>query len=270
MSDKLIIGCGYLGRRVLAAWRSAGQRVFATTRRPEHFAELRQLGAEPILADVLDPKSLQTLPPVATVLYCIGLDRAAGVPMRTVYVDGLANVLAALPRPERFLYVSSTSVYGQADGTVDEDASTEPAEESGRVVLAAETLLRKQLPEAIVLRFAGIYGPGRLLSAAAIRAGEVLNRDPEKLLNLIHVEDGVRAVVAADERGRPGTLYNVSDGRPVTRRELYTMLAEGLGAPPPRFAPTTTEGGNKRIDNRRMRDELGVTPLPVSRERLIE
>ena len=63
--------------------------------------------------------------------------------MRRLYVDGLTNVLAALKRPpHRFLYITSTSVYGQADGgEVDESASTEPLEESGKVVLEADLTL---------------------------------------------------------------------------------------------------------------------------------
>src|SRR5256886_16983899 len=88
--------------------------------------------------------------------------------MRAVYVDGLRNVLSRLRAPRRFLYVSSTSVYGQRDGEeVDETSATEPVEESGRVVLEAESVLRSVCPEAVVLRFAGIYGPGRWLPERA-------------------------------------------------------------------------------------------------------
>ena len=84
--------------------------------------------------------------------------------MRAVYVEGLANVLRHVPRPGRFIYVSSSGVYGQSDGGwVDEDSAAEPCEDSGRIVLDAERLLQTALPEANILRFAGIYGPGRLL-----------------------------------------------------------------------------------------------------------
>jgi nucleoside-diphosphate-sugar epimerase len=203
---------------------------------------------------------LGALPSVSTVLYCVGLDRTTGDSMRTVYVDGLSNVLAALRRPVRFLYVSSTSVYGQLHSEeVDEGAVTEPCEESGRVVLEAEMLLRERLPAAIILRFAGIYGPGRLLSRAAIKSGAALARDPDRLLNLIHVEDGAQAIIAADERGSPGTVYNVSDGQPVTRREFYTSLARLVHAPPPQFTPSESNvGACRRIVNRKMLEELGV------------
>jgi nucleoside-diphosphate-sugar epimerase len=260
MVDKLIIGCGYLGRRVAAAWVAQGHRVFGTTRTTDGFDELRQLGVEPLQADVLDPKSLHSLPAVATVLHCVGLDRKAGVSRQSVYVDGLANVLDAIPLPKRFLYVSSTSVYGQTEGEeVDETAATEPVDEAGRVMLAAEQVLRQRLPDAVILRFTAIYGPGRLLRAQALKAGDVLPVDPESWLNLIHVEDGARAVVAAEERGKPGAIYNVSDGHPVRRGEFYTTLAARLGAVSLRFAPPAVAvDSNRRIVNRRLLEELEV------------
>jgi nucleoside-diphosphate-sugar epimerase len=186
------------------------------------------------------------------------MDRSAGKSMREVYVGGLINVLGALPDVRRFVYVSSTSVYGQADGGwVDEAAPTEPAEDNGRVVLEAEQLLRDRRPDAIILRFAGIYGPGRKMRWAAVQRGEPIATDPDGWLNLIHVEDGATAVVAAAERGRPGATYNVADDRPVIRREFYAEMAALLGAPQPGFAPTP-ERTNRRIGNRRMRDELAV------------
>jgi nucleoside-diphosphate-sugar epimerase len=267
MADKLVIGCGYLGRRVAALWLAQGHRVWATTRRPDRAEEWRRQGLLPVLCDVLAPESLQALPAVETVVYCVGADRSAGQPPRRVHVGGPSNVLAALlgpgsaKRPERFVYVSSTSVYGQSQGEeVDETAPTAPTEETGRVVLEAEGLLRERLPGAIVLRFAGIYGPERLIRAEALRVGTPLTGDPDTWLNLIQVEDGAAAVLAAGERGVPGTIYNVADDHPVRRREFYTRLAELLGAPAPRFVPANAVAvnTNRRIGNRRLRRELGV------------
>ncbi len=270
MSDKLVIGCGYLGRRVAARWREAGFRVFAATRSRRNADEFQRSGFEPVLCDVLDPSSLSALPAAADAAYCVGLDRTAGVDMRTVYVDGLANVLTALAARRnanaggtRFVYVSSTGVYAQGDAReVDETAATEPVAESGRVALDAERLLRQRRPDAIVLRFAGIYGPGRLIREKTVRAGEPLSGDPDQWLNLIHVEDGAAAVLAALERGRPGGVYNVCDARPVRRRDFYTRMAQVLGAPPPRFGQTMetppAERVNRRIVNRRLREELAV------------
>ncbi len=205
MADLLVIGCGYLGRRVADLGRAAGQRVFATTRSPPHAAEFQRLGLEPVLCDVIDPDSLLALPAGVDVVYCVGFDRAGGADMRAVFVDGLANVLDALEEIGRLVYVSSTGVYAQRDGeAVDENAATQPTSESGRVVLEAERLLRGERPDAVILRFAGIYGPGRLIREQALRAGDALSGDPEQWLNLIHVEDGAVAVTAAARNGAAG------------------------------------------------------------------
>lgn len=259
----LVIGCGYLGSRVAALWKAQGKVVAALTRsREEH---LRSRGIEPIRGDVLDANL--TLPQVETVLYAVGLDRSAGKSFREVYVEGLRNVLNRLPRPERFIYVSSTSVYGQTGGEwVDEDSPTEPVEENGKIVLEAERLLRSILPDAIVLRFAGIYGPDRVLRRAALERGEPLLGDAEKWLNLIHVEDGAKAVLAAEERAVSGGTFLVADGNPVRRREFYARAAELLNAPVAQFRPLPPEAplppherANRRVSNRKLREELEVT-----------
>jgi nucleoside-diphosphate-sugar epimerase len=257
----LIVGCGYLGRRVASRWLAAGRRVVALTR---HNADkLADLGIEPVVGDVLDPSSLRALPAAGTLLYAVGLDRGAGKSMREVYVDGLANVLDTLPACDRFVYVSSTSVYGQTSGElVNEDSATEPREDSGRVVLEAEQLLRARRPDAIVLRFAGIYGPDRLLRREALLKSSVSFTGPDKWLNLIHVEDGVEAALAAESRGVMGQTYNVVDDEPVSRRDFYSLLAELIGAPPPQFAEQQEEprSANRRVSNAKAKRELVWSP----------
>jgi nucleoside-diphosphate-sugar epimerase len=261
---KLIIGCGYLGRRIATLWLAEGHRVHATTRRPAEADAFRSQALDPVVCDVLDAESLKRLPPANTVVYAVGFDRSAGATMRSVYVDGLARVLDILPPPGRFLYVSSSSVYGQTDGGwVDENSPTDPQEESGKIVLDAERVLHERLPSAIILRFSGIYGPGRLLRRATIEKGEPIVGDADKWLNLIHVEDGARVVLAAEWHATPGRVYNVCDDQPVPRREYYTELARVLGAQAPRFVPPPTdqptpphEKANRRIRNVRMKEEL--------------
>lgn len=233
---------------------------------------LRAQGIEPIICDVLDPAALATLPAVDRLFYSVGFDRAAGAAMRTVYVDGLRHVIEALSaRIGRLVYASSTGVYGPGqDDWVDEDAPTGPQHASGQVVLEAEELLRALAPRHrlpfVILRFAGLYGPGRVPGRARLERGEPIVGDPEKPLNLVHVADAAAAAVAALDRGRPGRIYLVSDGSPQPRRSYYARAAALLGAPPPRFTPPAPgspealrEASSKRVSNRRMIDELGVT-----------
>lgn len=257
----LIFGCGYLGFRVANKWLANGRRVFALTRGRADL--LRSNGIEPIVGDVLDPATLTDLPRTDSVLYAVGLDRSAGRPMREVYVQGLRNVLERLPRGGRFLSISSTSVYGQTDGSwVDESSLTEPLEESGKVVLEAERTLRQFRPDAVILRFAGIYGPDRVLRKASLLKGEPVPGDPDRFLNLIHVDDGVQAVLAAEGRAEPGETYLIADDHPPTRREFFTRTAELIGAPPITFAemnPPAIEA-NRRVSNGKAKQRLGFQP----------
>lgn len=257
----LIIGCGYLGRRVAALWRVRGQRVSALTRR--NADTLHAAGIEPLTGDVLDAPSLQGLPPSSTVLYCVGMDRTAGRTMREVYVGGLTHLLDAAPMTDRFIYASSTGVYGNTDGAwVNEQSVTEPREEAGKIVLEAEQLLRSRRPDAIILRFAGMYGPGRLLRKQSLLSGEPLAGDMGKWLNLIHIDDAATAVLAGNDCGTPGETYNVADGSPVTRRDFYTTLAALLGTPAVQFdhrlEPDTP---NRRILGEKARTALVWSPI---------
>ncbi|HTU24553.1 MAG TPA: SDR family oxidoreductase [Pirellulales bacterium] len=266
---KLIFGCGYLGRRVARRWLSAGETVFAVTRSAARAEDFRREGITPLVADVLRPASLTGLPVADTVLYAVGYDRTAGESIERVYVDGLAAVLTALPAATgRFIYISSTGVYGQATGErVDEASLCQPTRDGGRACLAAEQLLSAHPlgNRAIILRLAGLYGPGRVPHRQQLLAGEPLAVPAEGWLNLIHVDDAASVVLAAELRARPPRLYVVSDGRPVERRAYYTELARLLGAPPPQFAPPAPgspalvrSASDKRIDNTRMREELAA------------
>jgi nucleoside-diphosphate-sugar epimerase len=252
----LIAGCGYLGRVVAEKLRLRGDTVLATTR--SRADELTAAGILPITCDILKPVTLTSLPKTDAVVYSVGFDRAAGHSMRDVYIRGLDNFLTHLPEGAKLVHISSTSVYGQRDREiVDETSPTLPVEEAGRIVLEAEGIVRRHRPNAIILRFAGIYGPGRLFRQRAIEAGEPIAADPDGWLNLIHVEDGATAVLAAIDHGGPGAIFNVSDGSPVRRRDFYSTLAAKLNAPEPRFIPSP-ESNNRRIASNRITGELGV------------
>jgi nucleoside-diphosphate-sugar epimerase len=267
----LIIGCGYLGQRLGARLVRDGGRVYGTVRSPGRAEEIAGIGIEPVIADMLQPETLSRLPTVDRVYYAVGFDRSAGSTMRDVYVDGLQNVLDRLPSSvRRFVYASSTGVYGQTGGEwVDEESPTDPRHESGRVVLEAEGRVHAcadaRGASAVILRFAGLYGPGRIVRRAMLERGEPIPGDPEKFLNLFHIDDAARAGAAALGADAPGSIYLVADDRPVTRREYYSVAAGIIGTPEPRFEPprpgspeSARDATNKRIANRRMKAGLGV------------
>lgn len=269
--SNLIVGCGYLGLRVARRLLERGETVFATTRSSDRARSFTAKGIDPIIVDVMDGDSLARLPTVDKVLYCVGYDRKSGVPLRDVYVAGLRKALGRLhDRAGHLVYVSSTGVFGQDDGEwVDEASPTEPRTESGRACLEAEGVIWSYATEttlrAVILRLSGLYGPGRIIRRDALRQGEPIIGDPDKWLNMIHIDDAATAALAALDRGVPRSVYLGSDDHPSRRAEFYGKAAEVLGGPPPRFvapepgAGPAREESNKRVRNRRLREELGVT-----------
>ena len=236
---KLIVGCGYLGARVGQWWLAGGEDVFAITRSPLRANELASKGLTPIVADITARSPLKLPRQIDTVLFAVGYDRAGGASMHEVYVEGLAHVLDTLPRAvERLIYISSTGVYGQQERErVDESSPCRPDRPGGQICLEAENLLRSHSlgPRSLVLRLAGIYGPGRIPRRAEIEAAVPIATPGEGIMNLIHVDDAASIVVQLAAAAAPPELFCVSDGTPVARREYYRHLADLLGAPEPTF-----------------------------------
>jgi nucleoside-diphosphate-sugar epimerase len=263
---RLIVGAGYLGLRVARAWQAAGDRVIVCTRSKIRAAAWRTEGLDSRVLDVTRPDTLESaFPAVDTLLYAVGFDRHAGADRRAVYVEGLRNVLEALPEvADRLIYVSSTGVHGEQSGEwVNEETPPQPSREAGIVCWDAEQVLMQSrwASRSVRFRMAGIYGPGRIPLAESIRQGQSLPVATDAYLNLIHVEDAVAAVLAADRCALP-SLYLVSDGHPVLRGEFYGEVARRLGlevrwADPDSGSGRAERGGdNKRISNRRLLSDL--------------
>ncbi|MEM9658214.1 MAG: NAD-dependent epimerase/dehydratase family protein, partial [Planctomycetota bacterium] len=242
--SKLIFGCGYVGWRVAERWLKDGCHVYVATRSPHRAEELQRGGYAPIVADVTQPNTLDRLPPVDTTLFAVGHDRSAKADIYQVYAEGMANVLDSAPHSlGRFIYVSTTGVYGPAGGNwVDETTPTNPQRDGGKASLAAELALSRRPAGAgsAVLRLAGIYGAGRVPYLEKLRRGDPIPAPVEGWLNLIHVDDAAAAILAADDyladRSEGGPwVFCVSDGAPVRRGDYYREVARRLGGPQPRF-----------------------------------
>jgi len=268
----LILGCGYVGTPLGAVLVKQGHEVFGLRRRPGADAALAAVGIKPLAADITRLEELSRLPAgYDWVVNCVASSGGGAEDYRWVYLQGTGHLLewlAASP-PRKFVYTSSTSVYGQTDGSlVTETSSAEPAVETARVLVETEKALveaaeRSGFP-AVVLRLAGIYGPGRghwfkqYLSGMATIEGK-----GERVLNMIHRDDVVTAIVSSLRQGQPGRIYNVVDDEPVTQLDFFKWLSNRLGRALPPFAPRVLAGTgkrgttNKRVSNLRMKDELG-------------
>ena len=265
----LIVGCGYLGSRVAENLSQAGHSVAVLTRSPAKAARLSDAGYTAIVGDLLDPATVAQLPDADALLVAVTHDRSSGVPRRDVLVDGVAKLVQEMhSRIGRVIYVSSTGVYGQSDGSwIDEESPTEPSSEGGQLTLEAERALLQicNAPESgcelTILRLAGIYGPGRLIARTEqLRSGTPVAGSPDAWLNLIHVDDAALLISRIAEGRGCSQIILMCDDRPVRRGEFYGTIAREIGAPPPSFDPdaatTRTRGLNKRCRNARMHAEL--------------
>lgn len=266
----LIVGCGYVGLPLGERLVREGHEVHGLRRNPAAGPLLRAAGLQPHFADLTRPGALAALPEgFDWVVHCVA---AGGVMDRyqSIYYDGTCRLLEWLARqpPRKLVYTSSTSVYGQQDGSVVTEASpAEPETAPARVLAATEALLRQaarpgpaRIP-AVILRLAGIYGPGRGHGFKMFLRGLArIEGDGTRVMNMIHRDDAGRCILAALQQGQPGETYNVVDDEPVTQRQFYTWLAATLGRPLP---PAASEPGrrrrgvtNKRVSNARLRAEL--------------
>ena len=226
----LIVGCGYLGQRVAISASKRGQEVWVTTRSNARASHLESAGFRPIVVDWSKKRSLCSLPAVDSVLVAVSYDASAGFGRYESQVGGLRNLLAAIGTKPNVCYISTTGVYHQTDGRwVDENSPARPNREGGRVHLQAEQLVRRRTDSvSTILRLSGIYGPGRVPRAGDVIAGRPIRSSENGFLNLIHVKDAARAVLASWDNQRSG-LYVVSDDQPTRRGDFYREIARQCG-----------------------------------------
>jgi len=269
----LIVGCGYVGLPLGIELVRQGHEVFGLRRTADSSADLTAAGLKPLVADITRPKTLAALPgPFDWVVNTVASTRGGGPDdYRQVYLQGTRNLidwLASAP-PKKFVYTSSTGVYGQDDGSlVKETSPTEPAAETARVLVETEQLLLSSARErrfpAIILRVAGIYGPGRgHLFQQYLKSEAVIPGKGERLLNMIHRDDLVGIIASALRAGRAGEIYNAVDDEPVAQIHFMRWLSETLGKWMPPFGPAEDEAArkrgltNKKVSNRKLKMEIG-------------
>ncbi len=260
----LIVGCGDIGRRLARelsgdSWTLTGLRRQPPAEQDPHL--------EYVAADATDPQALvrALAPGHDVIVLTMTPGERSDEGYHQAYVRTCENLLAGLRQrsqqqeqtPRLILFVSSTGVYGQDDGSlVDENSSTEPQGFSGRRLLEAEQLLRNSgLPHCIV-RFSGIYGPGRRRLIEQVRSGRAaLSRH---WTNRIHADDcaGFLAhLIRLNADGQTlAPVYIGSDSEPAPMAEVVGWLTTKLGVDRARFAPDDPDSraGNKRCSNARM------------------
>ena len=269
-----VVGCGYTGRRLLNLCRDEARDFLGTVRSEASLAAVRAAGAA---AEILD------------------LD-APGGQLPDAWFEGRAAIYMAPPpdsgdtdtrlrsfldrlaaRPSALVYLSTTAVYGDAaGGAVDESTPAAPSSGRGRRRLDAERAVLAWSDDsgtpARVLRVPGIYGPGRLPLDRIRRGAPVMRAGDAGPGNRIHVDDLAAACLAAADYAGSLRVFNLGDGNHATMTDYFQAVARAAGLPPPPELPraellrqvSPAMRGflveSRRVDTRRMREELGFQP----------
>ena len=274
MENLLIVGCGDVARRALPELQRR-YRVTALVRSPDPAIDAAGVGQ--IAGDLDDAASLTPLIGCAERIVHLAPPAASGaLDTRT---RSLLSALAPRTRgamlPRRFVYLSTSGVYGDCAGDwVDETRPPNPQTERAMRRLDAERTLgdwgERNEVEIVILRLPGIYARDRLPLERLTRGTPVLEPEHDVYTNHIHADDLAGILVAALESTGARGVYNASDDGPTKMGEFFDLVADrsGLARPPrvsreeaarllpPELLSFMSE--SRRLSNRRMKTQLGV------------
>ncbi|WP_447046017.1 SDR family oxidoreductase [Vreelandella sp. H-I2] len=257
----LIIGCGDIGINLGRELLEEGHQVIGLRRNVE---ALEGTGIKPLKLDLNDLEDAESssLPQADYVVYTVSADRFEESAYQSAYPEGLKRVLHIMEQhktpPRRVFFVSSTSVHGQQEGeVVNEESPTDPSSFSGTLMCEAEQALIKHSLPGTVVRFSGIYGPGRDRLIHQVAEGRVAAITPVIYSNRIHRDDctGIIAhLIRYQESGETlADIYLGSDCEPVTMHNVMMWLAKQLNVEASETMQSPLRRrASKRCDNQRI------------------
>ena len=257
MAKVLIAGCGDIGCRLGKVLVKQGHSVTALRRNaeaiPSEFTALAH--------DLTQPLTLSE--PYDYVFYTASAGKYQDANYYQAYVLGLKNLLKALSNqpPKHLFFTSSTSVFGQSDGEwVTEDSPTSDSNFSARRLLQGEALLNEVALPTTIVRFGGLYGPGRTHLIDLVKSGKAHCMEGI-YSNRIHTEDAINALahlMQLAEQGYPlDSLYIAVDDQPSPTCEIIDWLAERLNVDELEHQEPTENSrqlrSNKRLSNQKLK-----------------
>ncbi len=271
----LCFGYGYTAAHLSARLRERGWTVRGTTRSADKANALAARGVEPFVFDHDRPLPAEAFKGATHVLTSIPPSDAGDPALIAHGAD-----LVALPGLAWVGYLGTTAVYGDRGGAeVGEDDPLAPTLARARRRADAEAAWLKCGLPVHVFRLAGIYGPGRnpLRNVADGTARRIVK--PDQVFSRVHVEDIATVLEASIDNPDPGRVYNVCDDEAAPPQDVVAFAADLLDVPPPPEQPYATADlspmartfyqDNRRVANRRIKEELGVRLLfPTYREGL--
>lgn len=254
----LLVGLGYVGSALAGRLRS--HEVLALRRRAELGGPegVQVFGGDAAMGVGLDPVPAD----VEQICIAISPGERTEAAYEKAYPLAAANLVAHFPGA-RMLLVSSTSVYGQEDGTeIDDDSPASPTSRTAEHILEAEQIILGANPRSCVVRSSGIYGPGRLRLATDLAHTPLADVPDDQYTNRIHRDDLVGILEFLLLRPQVGGTILATDQSPATPRAMAEWLqqrgaADILGPPAPTRASPRSRKSRKMHPRRLL--ELGYS-----------
>ena len=265
VKNVLLFGCGYVASVLAERLRASRAQITVIKRKAGNLKGVSYIECDLAVQEPV----LETAPDY--VVYSISADEHTDEAYERAYVRSLKNAIGALERcgfGGRFIFTSSTGVYSQTNGEwIDEDSPADSDTFSGKRLLEAEALLANTKFHPIVVRFGGIYGPGRTRLIEEVRGGTVtLTNGSPQYTNRIHRDDCAAMLNFLLNAPEVSPLYLGVDDEPSDRNAVIRWIADQLKVPHPPFVEPGSRTGGKRCSNRLIR-EAGFEPrYPSYRE----
>lgn len=251
-----ILGCGWLGLPLGKHYAAKGLKVKGSTTSESKLPQLAENSITPYLIhieDKIEGDFADFLQDVDILIINFPPKRIPNI--REVHKRQIELIINQLPRNQKTIFVSSTSVYQNTNGVVSEELELDPEKESGKALVEGEQLLRNYLQDDLtVLRLAGLVGYDRLPGRFLANKKDVKNGAAP--INVIHQDDCIGLIERIIEEDKWGAVYNgCADEHPL-RKDYYTRAAEKIGLVPPCFSGEA-QSSFKIISNEKSKKELG-------------
>ena len=286
-----IVGAGYTGSAVAKYFLEKKQKVTVIKRTAEGTQALRDLGATVLQTDLRNP-DLPTIPSANFIVISLAPENRTEEAYRKTYLEAVHNYLTAIQKNQKpllIVYLSSTGVFGEPeipsvaglplppkDGSVrryatdndvieseakqsqiiDESVIANPQTERAKILLEAERQILESGYPSLIFRLSGIYGPSRNRIKSVLN-GEWPPPHPEKIINMIHVDDIVQSIPILFNQGQAGSVYLGVDDEPVLEGDFYSWLSQKLGVSFSREKIFTGKAYGKKYNNGRLKS-LGI------------
>ena len=264
----LIVGCGDVGQRMLPILVKSF-KVYVLTSQKEKFELFRQAGATPILGNLDDQRTLQRLSQIASTVIHLAPPNQSGV--EDLRTKALIQVLSKGGCVQRFIYISTTGVYGDCKGAlISEVTSVQPQNLRAIRRVDAEKKLRawgsQQGISVIILRVPGIYAGNRLPIERLQKGTAALVAHEDVYTNHIHADDLARLTILCMYRGGSQRIFNACDDTELKMADYFDLVADKMQLRrPPRVDKETLKTlvspqllsfmqESRRISNDRLRE----------------